>query len=288
MVMSNTPELEPEITRFFAGVDEGVPVNVEHGMKKLHARLDRPDIFAGKGLATPVKPWVRKSVWAAASIVIAVIVFQLSRPVHKFTPSYGYSTAIGQRTSITLYDGTLVTLAPGTIIRGSNRNIYLAGEAVFTVKRHSGNPFVVTTAHTATRVLGTTFGVRAYDDNVKVAVRDGKISINNSQILSAGDIANVTNNNVEVEHNANVNSVLAWTSGRLEYHSALLTEVVPDIERWYGVRLHLADPSLETQRFTGTLKPGSVAELANILELTYKAKVTRVGNVLTLETSSGR
>lgn len=281
--------LEPEITRFFAGLDEsGSEPDVDRAIYALGKRIDAK--------VAPVAPryvqrrkWIVSAAGAVLIILISAGIYQISRPTQCFPPRPStYSTMIGQTATIHLDDNSKIILGPTSKIQVSGRRVELQGEAVFTVTKHTQDPFTVQAGNTVTRVLGTTFGIRAYDSSVRVAVQDGKISVDSSRVLGSGDVATVTDKGTSVRHNVDVSQMLNWTSGRLEYRSALLSDIIPDLSRWYGVEIRLADSTLANQHFTGTLKPGSIAELANILELTYKVRVVRVGNILILETSPGR
>jgi transmembrane sensor len=86
--------------------------------------------------------------------------------------------------TVTLYDGTKVTLEPKSVLRypedfKAERKVYLTGEAFFDVTRDPKKPFSVHTQELITQVLGTSFTVRAYEDekNIRVAVRTGKVSV---------------------------------------------------------------------------------------------------------------
>lgn len=59
----------------------------------------------------------------------------------------------------------------------NERIVYLEGEAFFEVKRDSSRPFFVHTQNTTTRILGTSFNIRAYEqeENVELTVATGKV-----------------------------------------------------------------------------------------------------------------
>jgi ferric-dicitrate binding protein FerR (iron transport regulator) len=94
-----------------------------------------------------------------------------------------YATTTGQRATLTLSDGSQVTLAPRTTLRidpafgRDTRTVALDGEAIFHVASRRAAPFLVRTGAVTTRVLGTTFDVRHYanDLRVQVAVVEGKV-----------------------------------------------------------------------------------------------------------------
>jgi transmembrane sensor len=86
---------------------------------------------------------------------------------------------------VVLSDGSEVLLQPFSEIEiienfgRSAREVQLKGEAFFDVKRNPELPFVVYSNEVVTKVLGTSFNVRAYekDQEITVAVKTGKVSV---------------------------------------------------------------------------------------------------------------
>ncbi|MEJ7644767.1 MAG: FecR domain-containing protein [Chryseolinea sp.] len=96
-----------------------------------------------------------------------------------------YSNESNMPHSLVLEDGTVVTLQPHSVIEypqlfsATRRDVYLSGEAFFNVARNPQKPFSVYANEIVTRVLGTSFTVRAYEKerDVVVAVKTGKVSV---------------------------------------------------------------------------------------------------------------
>lgn len=247
----------------------------------------------GKGNRGPVRWWMKSSnteigklgfsVGALTAILILIIttIWGGSITVPTITPvTKTFSTRIGQRTSVTLLDGSHVILAPATTLKVMGRSVDLKGEAVFTVTQHTSDPFVVKSGNTTTRVLGTTFGIRAYDENVEVAVQDGKVDANKT-VLSAGDIATISSGGTMVRSNADVSAHLSWTSGYVKFRNTPVTEVLDELERWYDVRFVMADSTLKNQFVTTTLSGQSLVEMVRIMSSILDARAEQSGNVVT-------
>ncbi|HEY0742707.1 MAG TPA: FecR domain-containing protein [Chryseosolibacter sp.] len=86
--------------------------------------------------------------------------------------------------TVVLKDGSSIILQPHSFIQvpkdfvGDQREVYLTGEAFFEVKRDPSRPFLVHTNEIITRVLGTSFNVRSFEnENVVVRVKTGKVSV---------------------------------------------------------------------------------------------------------------
>ena len=86
---------------------------------------------------------------------------------------------------VTLPDGSLVEMSAGSRISfdrdaaSASREVFLEGEAYFDVAHDSARPFYVYAGNVVTRVLGTSFIVRALDEDGKitVSVKTGKVTV---------------------------------------------------------------------------------------------------------------
>ena len=84
-----------------------------------------------------------------------------------------------------LSDGSSIVLQPNSSLRypqsfaEDGREVYLQGEALFDITKDARRPFMVYANELVTKVLGTSFSVRAYKDepNVIVEVRSGQVSV---------------------------------------------------------------------------------------------------------------
>lgn len=93
------------------------------------------------------------------------------------------TTAIA--TTIILDDGSKVILEPFSSLKypscfiKNQREVVLKGEAFFDIKRDTSKPFVVYANETITKVLGTSFTIKAFEgeNEVEVAVKTGKVAV---------------------------------------------------------------------------------------------------------------
>jgi len=135
---------------------------------------------------------------AAAVIVVATATVFFYKKENKPVTGYAYNTVTASRhliesantsdqpTTITLPDKSTITLAPNGRVSyaadfdsAATRDIYLSGEAFFKVTKNPGRPFRVFANEIVTKVLGTSFTVRAFekDTTIQVTVRTGKVSV---------------------------------------------------------------------------------------------------------------
>ena len=87
--------------------------------------------------------------------------------------------------NIHLSDGSSVLLEPFSSLKypktfaGKKRNIFLEGEAFFDIERDTTRPFFIYANETITKVLGTSFTVKAFkgDSEVKVILKTGRLAV---------------------------------------------------------------------------------------------------------------
>lgn len=142
-----------------------------------------------------------KKWWYAAAVLLIVLAgtvayFVLSRSAA--VGEFDYACVIpskqlvenvnssGNPVKLVLPDESIVELSAGSRIAYANnfdssqtRDVYLSGEATFTVKKNPAHPFRVFANEIVTKVLGTTFTVRSFkkDSIIQITVRTGKVSV---------------------------------------------------------------------------------------------------------------
>ncbi|MGE5500486.1 MAG: FecR family protein, partial [Ignavibacteriales bacterium] len=122
----------------------------------------------------------------AASLVVALLgggvagVQVLTGP--KPLATQAFRTAVGQRATVTLPDGSVVTLNTDTVVRTradhDRRLVYLdKGQAFFKVAHDKRHPFVVAAAGRTVTALGTAFDVRVDHGALRVVLVEGKVRV---------------------------------------------------------------------------------------------------------------
>jgi transmembrane sensor len=199
----------------------------------------------------------------------------------------------GQRALIDLADGTHVVLAPESHLHVSLptgtsgvRELTLDGEALFTVTHDTARPFVVQSRYGTTVDVGTSFAVRAYHaEPYRVVVREGRVALGTgatAPVLDAGDVAaGMNDGTMRISHDPAAADLIDWTTGRLTFQHTRFDDIVPELERWYGVSIRLATPSLGSRRITGQLDTESRAEAMAAIGRTLGAQHTIHGTHIT-------
>ncbi len=163
---------------------------------------------------------------------------------------------------INLVDGTRVELGVESSLRvreGSSlhREVFLEGEAAFTVVHDARRPFIVHARDAIAEDIGTRFEVKAYpgDARVRVVVISGEVSVraddrHGAQLLRAGDDASIESGRVAVARHADTADVVAWTRERFIVRDVPLRDVARQLERWFDVHIAIEDSVAASSRVT--------------------------------------
>lgn len=192
-----------------------------------------------------------------------------------------YTTRNAQTARVTLRDGSVVILAPATVAIVNGRDVTLKGEAAFQVEPSNTSPFLVHASNTTVRVLGTEFAVRAYGNDVKVAVRSGRVGVADN-VLESGSVLSKRAGALEIVRDTDVAQAFSFTTGRLSLDGVALGDAVDDLNRWFDADVRVTDPELRSRPFVGSLPPGSLNDLATALRVTLGARVIQRGRIITI------
>lgn len=183
-----------------------------------------------------------------------------------------YSSELGETKSVTLTDGTKITLgALSTItveVSSTKRSVELEqGAAVFDVTKDLDRPFVVQAHDFSARVLGTVFDVRSNGGVVRLSVLEGKVlaahpvAIGDSGIylvereeVTAGQrLSAMSSQGLSDVDSFSVDSFAAWREDRLKYTNATLRELIADANRYSETRIVLGDGAEDLEAMTVTV-----------------------------------
>ena len=186
----------------------------------------------------------------------------------------------GQRSEITLADGTHIWLNSGsqlsypTEFSGKTREVLLSGEAFFDVSPNPAKPFDVVTRDIKIRVLGTSFNVSAYDEDVtaQTILVTGKVSAGKNNLfaqtieLVPGErmVYEKSSENI-LKDKVDVKLYSSWVNGYLIIENMPITEVLRKVQRYYNQNI-TTEEGLERITFSGKLdlKENISDVLANI------------------------
>ena len=256
------------------------------------------------GTVTPLaarRRWRMLAMRAAAAVVVMAGGAYLLRSTAAHDESAAaprsrvYTTGVGALDSLRLPDGTRVVLGPGSTLRIDTssyraplRAVALRGQALFEVVHDATHPFVVRTAMTELRDVGTRFGVESVPGSAtRVTVTEGAVAITArsgaraTDTLRAGDRATISNAGVS-RGTASADD-LAWLERRLVFRDAPLAQVAGELRRWYGLELVVRDSSLAARHLTVTLDPTVRSDVGRLLGAVLGASGAQHGDTISLE-----
>lgn len=160
----------------------------------------------------------------------------------------------GERKQVTLPDGSVLEINGNTLAEvkfyAGRREIELqGGEILFSVSPEAERPFIVRAGSGDVRVTGTVFDVRRDEDVVTVLVRSGTVEVTGGHwwnlglaVLRGGHGIRVPGSGaIGVPAPTDVDTALAWQTGRVVFKNAPLAEVVSEMNRYLATPLRLAD-----------------------------------------------
>lgn len=169
---------------------------------------------------------------------------------------------------LTLSDGTMVHINGGTRLIypehfiGSNRDVYIEGEAYFMVTKDASHPFIVHTPHGDVREIGTEFNVSTRADKgscTEVVLISGSIAVksgkgNNEHIIKPGEKATIStasdNNGINVTQ-VDTEPYIAWNTGRFIFHERTLESIMLTMAKWYDLDVIFENEAARRMLFSG-------------------------------------
>ncbi|MDQ6477460.1 FecR domain-containing protein [Dyadobacter sp. LHD-138] len=208
---------------------------------------------------------------------------------------------------VQLPDGSSVVLQKNSRISytrqfgPNNRVVILSGEAFFEVTKDAGRPFFVYANELVTKVLGTSFSIKADESggNVLVAVKTGKVSVFSNSDKHADDYKNSSklsallltpNQQASFERSKLLlTRTLAKGSALLKipienqsfiYQETPISEVFASLEKAYGIDITFNEQVMAHCSITATLGDEPLENklkwICTILEATYEVSDNKI------------
>jgi transmembrane sensor len=286
-----------------------IDVDVEAALARVHQRMEEPQALgivrgdASRDVARGrrIRGFVVTFAAAAVAASVAIIVVTRSSRSTSTGAARTYATAVGQRDSVLLADGSRVTLGPRSTLvvpadYASNRSVQLTGDAYFDVRHDATKPFRVHIDGAVIEDLGTTFTIESdVADATSVAVVSGSVRLRGAAaaagdgvVLAAGDRGDIdASGRTRVARHVVDSDDVAWTAGKLVFRDAALSRVAAELQRWYGVTLQADDSLLQHRHVTASFSGEPVDQVLRILGLAIDARMDRRGDTVTVHSTRG-
>lgn len=210
-----------------------------------------------------------------------------------------FATGIGERTLLTLDDGTTITLNSNSRIAigsepGARYARLLSGQALFEVESDPEHPFLVETEDYRVTVLGTVFDVRLGEDDTRVALAEGKVRFsplhtNANEMRGAGEVTLkpgqqlIASTSGIAVASADVSGIMMWRSGRVQFRETPLPDAVAEMARYSKTPIAVDPEGLDGFRLTGTFKTANPEGFVTALTETFPVAAEEQGNRTVLQ-----
>jgi len=250
-------------------------------------------------LAAPRRPrhgWLHPTAIAASIIAVAGLVagiLLLQSPWSTDPNAAEFATQVGERSSISLPDGSTVALDTDSRIKvafnGQVRRVrLLAGQAWFEVAKNQARPFVVEAGDRKVTAHGTAFDVRLDDHNgVRVTLIEGRVSVEalnpsgagpnisvDHEDLLPGDQLIVTGARPATKRRTDVTKATSWREGQIIFDDDTLAAAVAEVNRYSAKKIILSDPRLASLRMSGVFIAGHSDSFVETVTGNFPIKVT--------------
>jgi transmembrane sensor len=219
-----------------------------------------------------------------------------------------HTTAGNERSTITLSDGSIVTLNRDTTLEvaftPSQRRVRITrGQAFFEVAKNPNRPFVVAVADRTVTAVGTEFDVRLDPDRIEVILVEGKVAIDhtNPSILERLKIRKAR---LELRPGEELVAALgepvaitdidarrstSWRQGWVTFENESVIDVVKEFNRYSDRQIDVPDDAVRNLRLSGVFRVGQpdrfVATVQELLPV--KAVPGGHGEILLVHAESG-
>ena len=191
----------------------------------------------------------------------------------------------GQRSIITLSDSSVVYLGSGSkivypaVFDEHKRVVKLKGEAFFEVKHNPAKAFIIESGEIQTAVLGTTFKVRAFDNETRttVSVATGKVQVSQLKAGQARVLGLLTpgeqiqwNGETKTAQKTEIQTtdLQKWKHGELVFRNVRMDSLCSELERNYNVQIVCTDSRIAAYRISASFEQISITDVMKILSNT--------------------
>ena len=220
-----------------------------------------------------------------------------------------FSTSVGQKRTVTLDDGTVVTLDTNTAIHtregGRVRLVELdRGQAFFKVAHDRSRPFLVRAAGRTVVAVGTEFGVRVDQGRIAVTLIEGKVRVEapingrgdgrfsryvQTTELTPGSRLEVADGKPWAISEVDPDRDTSWMTDKLVFQDEPLAKVVAELNRYSTRRIVIADPTLAGEPVSGSFRTDNIDEALRAIASYGLARVSAEdADTVELSAAAGR
>ncbi len=267
-------------------------------MRARREALDRArNVHANRTRRALLPSWRRTSRWTVLGAAAALVLLAVG--IGRWNLPDTYSTALGERRTIKLDDGTTVTLDGDSVLTVSlhsgTRDLELrSGQARFDVAHDAARPFSVRVGDETVVATGTSFNVDLLDRTVLVTLLEGRVTVYDGarptlvgrdapprliatldpgeRVTSLRPVANGPPV-ASVARGVSLAETTAWQSGKLIFTDEPLGLVAARISRYSKSKI-VVDASAAALKVSGVFDVGEAAAFIDAVQRVLPVEAT--------------
>ncbi len=311
------PEERKMIDAWYASMgkdtdDHGVPEELasdDFGWANIYAHVKKSK---RRDKQRKLLPWYSAGIAASLITMIVSLIFFLNdnsddiRRTKANEPSLTWQNFVNTTNLtqvIVLPDSSKVAIEPesklkfSSVFNKTKREVYLEGEAFFQVTHNAKVPFFVHANEVTTKVLGTSFIIKAikYEREITVVVKTGKVSVFTSpkkeeDSLAVKEIILTPNQQITYDkEEKEISKTLVKKPQailpeeevrRMRFEEAPVTEIFKALEKLYGVEIDFDEALFSTCRLTTVISKddlyGRLDIICNVIGTSYTLHEDRI------------
>jgi transmembrane sensor len=148
------------------------------------------------------------------------------------------------------------------------------GQAQFSVAKDLARPFKVVAGDRTIVALGTVFTVAYMDNEVNVAMLEGKVAVVPEEQaerapieLAAGEGLRVARDGkTQITPKADIEAATAWRQGKIIFHAETLGAAVKRLNRYSSVHIEIESPALASMNVSGVFEAGDTEAFSEAVQ----------------------
>jgi len=201
------------------------------------------------------------------------------------------AAAEGKQERVVLPDGTVVVVNENSFLEfpqafsESERRVTLRGEAFFDVARDERKAFIIQTAYTDVKVLGTSFNVRAVESEpfTEVVVKTGKVQFQGkaaeSILLTADQKGTYNHNTKQIQKTASEQlNEMAWQTKSLSFRGMPIRKVIGTLEKYFKVNIEVSSPKILDCTYNNLFPSAKLEDVLKIICETNRWQYKKTGD----------
>lgn len=256
------------------GTGEYPPFDVQKAIEILEEHINKTSLKTVSHKRNKRKPlaWI---ISAAAAVAILFFIFNRKQdnPITTITEKGLYSFA----------DSTKINLIEGEVSfskNGTRDTIYLKGKASFEMNSEKAESKIVKAGNIYVKDIGTKFTVEANTpDSVYVSVTEGEVLFYSDS--NTGINLKMSQSGYYLSKN---NKFYKETMrGNFQFKGTTLSEVINQLNTFYGQQIELKDKSVQDLPITVTFTKEDLSTILDVVAITLNLKVDHIGDGYTIE-----